>query len=215
MKNVKVKGVTRNIRYRLIYFEGECFLVDSESGCISYFFPFLDWFIPKKMMKLSKENEKKLVVLYNDYQKKPAFLTIYAAIAIAISSFLNRIDVYFDNNLTIKANGVVLCVFIILAITFRIQMSIRAKKMVTSIMSLEAMGEQKIRIIPSSIAYMFKCFGGYLLTVLVCWATTAMFLNNGNWLMLICWLIFFLMILFLNVFSILGEDYKVQFIKSK
>ncbi|HDI7045464.1 TPA: DUF443 family protein, partial [Staphylococcus aureus] len=49
------KIINKNPKYRIIKYNGEYLMVDIISTWISLFFPFINWFIPKRYVKISRE----------------------------------------------------------------------------------------------------------------------------------------------------------------
>ncbi|NDQ95748.1 DUF443 family protein, partial [Staphylococcus aureus] len=52
--------IDKNAKYRIIKYNDEYFMVDLSSNCISYLLPMINWFIPKKGVKLSVKEVEKL-----------------------------------------------------------------------------------------------------------------------------------------------------------
>ncbi|HGZ9190290.1 TPA: DUF443 family protein, partial [Staphylococcus aureus] len=47
--------INKNPKYRIIKYNEEYFMVDLVSTWIAYFLPMINWFIPKKYAKISRE----------------------------------------------------------------------------------------------------------------------------------------------------------------
>ncbi|HHC9962372.1 TPA: DUF443 family protein, partial [Staphylococcus aureus] len=62
-----IKVINKNPRYKVVQYNDEYLLIDLVSTWLVYFFPFINWFIPKRYAKLS---EKELENLNVDKQNK-------------------------------------------------------------------------------------------------------------------------------------------------
>ncbi|MQK60865.1 DUF443 family protein, partial [Escherichia coli] len=49
------KIINKNPKYRIIKYNDEYLMIDIISTWISLFFPFINWFIPKRYVKISRE----------------------------------------------------------------------------------------------------------------------------------------------------------------
>ncbi|PZL48690.1 hypothetical protein C7P91_14555, partial [Staphylococcus aureus] len=52
--------IDKNAKYRIIKYNDEYFMIDLSSNYISYLLPMINWFIPKKGVKLSVKEVEKL-----------------------------------------------------------------------------------------------------------------------------------------------------------
>ncbi|WP_200837983.1 DUF443 family protein, partial [Staphylococcus aureus] len=52
--------INKNPKYRVIKYDDEYLMVDVISTWLVYFFPFINWFIPKRCAKISREEYEKL-----------------------------------------------------------------------------------------------------------------------------------------------------------
>lgn len=62
-----IRVINKNPRYKVVQYNDEYLLIDLVSTWLVYFFPFINWFIPKIYAKLS---EKELENLNVDKQNK-------------------------------------------------------------------------------------------------------------------------------------------------
>lgn len=52
--------INKNPKYRVIKYDDEYLLIDLVSTWLVYFFPFINWFIPKRCAKINREEYEKL-----------------------------------------------------------------------------------------------------------------------------------------------------------
>ncbi|HCY0269281.1 TPA: DUF443 family protein, partial [Staphylococcus aureus] len=50
-----IKVINKNPRYKVVQYNDEYLLIDLVSTWLVYFFPFINWFIPKRYAKLSEK----------------------------------------------------------------------------------------------------------------------------------------------------------------
>ncbi|MVG43329.1 DUF443 family protein, partial [Staphylococcus aureus] len=55
--------INKNPKYRIIKYNEEYFMVDLVSTWIAYFLPMINWFIPKKYVKISREEFESLNIV--------------------------------------------------------------------------------------------------------------------------------------------------------
>ncbi|HDA2257844.1 TPA: DUF443 family protein, partial [Staphylococcus aureus] len=55
--------INKNPKYRVIKYDDEYLMVDVISTWLVYFFPFINWFIPKKYAKISREEFESLNIV--------------------------------------------------------------------------------------------------------------------------------------------------------
>ncbi|HEI7142001.1 TPA: DUF443 family protein [Staphylococcus aureus] len=69
------KIINKNPKYRIIKYNDEYLMVDIISTWISLFFPFINWFIPKEYVKISREEFENLNI-YNTKNKRSKIFLI-------------------------------------------------------------------------------------------------------------------------------------------
>ncbi|ORN83142.1 hypothetical protein B7986_10110, partial [Staphylococcus aureus] len=50
------KVINKNPKYRIIKYESEYLMIDLASNWIVFFFPFINWLIPKTYVKITKND---------------------------------------------------------------------------------------------------------------------------------------------------------------
>ncbi|HDE4803678.1 TPA: DUF443 domain-containing protein [Staphylococcus aureus] len=97
-----VRVIYKNPKYKVIQHNGEYLLVDLVSTWFVYFFPFINWFIPKKYAIISEEEFENLNVV------KPAKKNVFwpvagssALLGVALRKYTHLLDIQLDKKLVI------------------------------------------------------------------------------------------------------------------
>ncbi|AGP27600.1 DUF443 domain-containing protein [Staphylococcus aureus] len=96
------KIINKNPKYRIIKYNDEYLMVDIISTWISLFFPFINWFIPKEYVKISREEFENLNIV------KPAKKNVFWPVAgssalqgVALRKYTHLLDIQLDKKLVI------------------------------------------------------------------------------------------------------------------
>ena len=96
------KIINKNPKYRIIKYNDEYLMVDIISTWISLFFPFINWFIPKRYVKISKKEFDDLNIVKP--VKNKAFWPVAgssALLGVALRKYTHLLDVQLDKKLVI------------------------------------------------------------------------------------------------------------------
>ncbi|HHG6145997.1 TPA: DUF443 family protein, partial [Staphylococcus aureus] len=98
-----IKVINKNPRYKVVQYNDEYLLIDLVSTWLVYFFPFINWFIPKRYAKLS---EKELENLNVDKQNKnnifwPVTGSSFLFVVI-LRKYVHTFEVQLDNKILIS-----------------------------------------------------------------------------------------------------------------
>ncbi|KIU01065.1 tandem five-TM protein [Staphylococcus aureus] len=157
--------INQNPKYRIIKYNNEYFMVDLVSTWIAYFLPMINWFIPKKYAKISREEFESLNIV------KPAKNNTFwpvAGFAVLLTT-LTRKYIYLLNIHLEKEIVILTCCMILLAV-FTLFLYLN-KKLKLHMFEDNKNDNDKIILIPtfkniclSLIAYVF--FGGFSIMLL-------------------------------------------------
>ncbi|MCL7621367.1 DUF443 domain-containing protein [Staphylococcus aureus] len=96
------KIINKNPKYRIIKYNDEYLMIDIISTWISLFFPFINWFIPKGYVKISREEFENLNIV------KPAKKNVFwpvagssALLGVALRKYTHLLDTQLDRKLVI------------------------------------------------------------------------------------------------------------------
>ncbi|EFC06989.1 conserved hypothetical protein [Staphylococcus aureus subsp. aureus H19] len=113
------KIINKNPKYRIIKYNDEYLMVDIISTWISLFFPFINWFIPKRYIKISREEFENLNIV------KPAKKNVFwpvagisALFAVTLRKYTHLLDTQLDRKLVIA----ICCITFIGILTFYVRL---------------------------------------------------------------------------------------------
>lgn len=75
------KVINKNPKYRIIKYDSEYLMIDLASNWIVFFFPFINWLIPKTYVKITKNDYEKLNIV-KPVKNKSIGWTIFAGIVL-------------------------------------------------------------------------------------------------------------------------------------
>lgn len=127
MKKCEVKQINKNPKYRIIKYNNEYFMVDLVSNWISYIFPMINWFIPKKCIQISKEEAAKLSVIEPIKNNNIGFICGSGVLlSVVLRKYINILDFQAEKLLVL----ICCCLALICIITFFIYLN---KKLVLNL----------------------------------------------------------------------------------
>ncbi|MFI3205603.1 DUF443 family protein, partial [Staphylococcus aureus] len=113
------KIINKNPKYRIIKYNDEYLMVDIISIWISLFFPFINWFIPKGYVKISREEFENLNIV------KPAKKNVFWPVAgistlfaVTLRKYTHLLDTQLDRKLVIA----ICCITFIGILTFYVRL---------------------------------------------------------------------------------------------
>ena len=211
-----VKIPEKKAKYRIIEAEGKKYLIDTEEHKLSYIFPMMNWFIPKKAKELTDDELEALKPqkILNKEEKKERNRLAWGAggSGTALYAATRDYDKYFDVQVSYILSIFVFWAIIILALAIRMYASIRMKDKKINFKSYD----YKIVYIPR-----FKTALGilsiYAFFMCVTFGTISLFFHKGidNLIITVAYLLALLFPLFSNIFFILPGEAKVKIKKSK
>ncbi|HFU4294572.1 TPA: DUF443 family protein [Staphylococcus aureus] len=146
------KIINKNAKYRIIKYNGEYLMVDIISTWISLFFPFINWFIPKRYVKISREEFENLNIV------KPAKKNVFWPVAgistlfaVTLRKYTHLLDTQLDKKLVIA----ICCIIFIGILTFYVRL---IKKSSLNIYNTKNK-RSKIVLIPTLKNVCFTLFG--------------------------------------------------------
>ena len=198
------KIIRMNPKYRIIKYNNDYFMVDTISHWITFLFPMINWFIPKRYAKLSEEEYNNLDIVK---PVKNSGASIGAGLAILISALLrNYVNIF---NIQIQKSVAVLsCVIGFLGVFI---FFLYINKKVTLDIYKRNKTHSKIILIPTLKNFGFTLFS-YLLLGGISWVTMEMLTIDHlyNIFMFIAWIGIIAGFFFINMFAIM--DKKVHII---
>ncbi|MDK8288952.1 MAG: DUF443 family protein [Staphylococcus lugdunensis] len=198
------KIINMNPKYRIIKYNNDYFMVDTISHWITFLFPMINWFIPKRYAKLSEEEYNNLNIVK---PVKNSGASIGVGLAILISVLLRKYVFIFDVQVQ-QSIAVISCVIAFLGVFI---FFLYINKKVTLDIYKRNKTHSKIILIPTlkSIGYTlasYILYGGFAFVIFYGLAVE----NLYNVFIFILWVIWIAAFFFFNMFAII--DKKVHII---
>ena len=146
------KIINKNPKYRIIKYNDEYLMIDIISTWISLFFPFINWFIPKRYVKISREEFENLNIV------KPAKKNVFwpvASISTLFAVTLRKYTLLLDTQLDKKLVIAICCTTFIGILIFYVRL---IKKSSLNIYNTKNK-RSKIFLIPTLKNVCFTLFG--------------------------------------------------------
>ncbi|WP_049310076.1 DUF443 domain-containing protein [Staphylococcus aureus] len=200
--------INQNPKYRIIKYNNEYFMVDLVSTWIAYFLPMINWFIPKKYAKISREEFESLNIV------KPAKNNTFwpvAGFAVLLTT-LTRKYIYLLNIHLEKEIVILTCCMILLGV-FALFIYINTK-LKLHIFDKNKSNNEKIILIPTFKNICFTIFY-YLFTGFMSYGAfyLLVFENVQNLILYVSWLFMTMLFMFMNMHSIIDKKVHI-FLKS-
>lgn len=137
------KVINKNPKYRIIKYESEYLMIDLASNRIVFFFPFINWLIPKTYIKITKNDYEKLNIV--EPVKNNVFWPVAGSsvlFGIILRKYGNFFNVQFEKQLAIT-------VFFIMLIGMLIFYFYLNKKLTLKIFNTNVVNKNRVVLIPT------------------------------------------------------------------
>lgn len=137
------RQIYKNPKYRVIRYNNEYFMVDLVSTWITYFFPMINWFLPKKYAKISENEFERLNIV--EPVKNNVFWPVAGSsvlFGIILRKYGNFFNVQFEKQLAIT-------VFFIMLIGMLIFYFYLNKKLTLKIFNTNVVNKNRVVLIPT------------------------------------------------------------------
>ncbi|HDG5481629.1 TPA: DUF443 family protein [Staphylococcus aureus] len=198
------KQIYKNPKYRVIRYNNEYFMVDLVSTWITYFFPLINWFMPKKYAKISEKEFESLNIV------KPVKNNVFWPVAgssvlfgIILRKYGNFFNVQFEKKVAIT-------VFFIMLIGILIFYFYLNKKLKLKIFNTNVVNKNKIVLIPTFkqgclIVFAYLFLGSASIFTLAILLTT----ESQNIIIFLTWVIITMFFFLVNMASIGNKNVHV------
>ncbi|UTR13820.1 DUF443 domain-containing protein [Salipaludibacillus sp. LMS25] len=209
MVNGDLQFIYNNIRYRLVYIDGNYYVIDIMSPLWKVLFPFVFWIFPHKGYRI---NDEKIVELLRDptIPQKRTMLYNFGAIgiALAIARILGEIDDYFHLATSSVTNTVILVCSLIVFFLFACRISHIHKENLIKKVAISQLQTDQLVIRPLSLKQYLLFFVYYMFLLIVSVLTCWLFIYSGNMLILLGAVLFvFSLSISVAVAARVGETY--------
>ncbi|WP_103254285.1 DUF443 family protein [Staphylococcus aureus] len=198
------KQIYKNPKYRVIRYNNEYFMVDLVSTWITYFFPLINWFMPKKYAKISEKEFESLNIV------KPVKNNVFWPVAgssvlfgIILRKYGNFFNVQFEKKVAIT-------VFFIMLIGILIFYFYLNKKLKLKIFNTNVVNKNRVVLIPTFkqgllIVFAYLFLGSASIFTLAILLTT----ESQNIIIFLTWVIITMFFFLVNMASIGNKNVHV------
>ncbi|SGS66296.1 membrane spanning protein [Staphylococcus aureus] len=198
-----IRVINKNPRYKVVQYNGEYLLIDLVSTWLVYFFPFINWFIPKRCAKISREEYEKLNTV-KPVKNKTFWPVAGGTILLGVTSrkYIHLLNIQLE-----KRSVIIICFVVFLCILIFFVLLNRKLKLKVFDNKKE---EQKIILVPTLknavlILYGYLLIGGMLILALSMLLT----LENQNLITFIAWGMGLMLFFLMNITLIVNKKAKV------
>lgn len=195
--------INKNPKYRVIKYDDEYLLIDLVSTWLVYFFPFINWFIPKRCAKISREEYEKLNTV-KPVKNKTFWPVAGGTILLGVTSrkYIHLLNIQLE-----KRSVIIICFIVFLCILIFFVLLNRKLKLKVFDNKKE---EQKIILVPTLknavlILYGYLLIGGMSILALSMLLT----LENQNLITFIAWGMGLILFFLMNITLIVNKKAKV------
>ncbi|RNH62601.1 DUF443 family protein [Staphylococcus aureus] len=195
--------MNKNPKYRVIKYDDEYLMVDVISTWLVYFFPFINWFIPKRCAKISREEYEKLNTV-KPVKNKTFWPVVGGTILLGVTSrkYIHLLNIQLEKILVI-----IICFVVFLCILIFFVLLNRKLKLKVFDNKIE---DKKIILVPTLknavlILYSYLLIGGMSILALSMLLT----LENQNLITFIAWGIGLMLFFLMNITLIVNKKAKV------
>ncbi|HHW5057606.1 TPA: DUF443 family protein [Staphylococcus aureus] len=198
-----IRVINKNPRYKVVQYNGEYLLIDLVSTWLVYFFPFINWFIPKRCAKISREEYEKLNTV-KPVKNKTFWPVAGGTILLGVTSrkYIHLLNIQLE-----KRSVIIICFVVFLCILIFFVLLNRKLKLKVFDNKKE---EQKIILVPTLknavlILYGYLLIGGMSILALSMLLT----LENQNLITFIAWVMGLMLFFLMNITLIVNKKAKV------
>ncbi|HAR5118197.1 TPA: DUF443 domain-containing protein [Staphylococcus aureus] len=195
--------MNKNPKYRVIKYDDEYLMVDVIRTWLVYFFPFINWFIPKRCAKISREEYEKLNTV-KPVKNKNFWPVVGGTILLGATSrkYIHLLNIQLE-----KRSVIFICFVVFLCILIFFVLLNRKLKLKVFDNKKE---EQKIILVPTLksavlILYGYLLIGGMSILALSMLLT----LENQNLITFIAWGMGLMLFFLMNITLIVNKTVKV------
>ncbi|HCZ7969695.1 TPA: DUF443 domain-containing protein [Staphylococcus aureus] len=199
-----VRVIYKNPKYKVIQHNGEYLLVDLVSTWFVYFFPFINWFIPKKYAIISEEEFENLNVVKPN--KNNVFWSVIGSsvlFGVTLRKYVHVFDVQLD-----KLVVMILCALALICVIvfyFNLNRKLKLKVFDTNIEK-----NKRVILIPTFKLGCFLVFGYIFAGSFSIFSLIAlMTIEPQNIIIFIYWIMMTMLFFLLNMTSIGNEKVRV------
>ncbi|MBO1002266.1 DUF443 family protein [Pseudogracilibacillus auburnensis] len=200
--NCKVEHVYKNMRYKILKFNGEVYILDMDRSFWTIFIPFIYWFIPHKCYKIDNETYNLIQMTEEKQISVGSMALLGGGVSILFVNLLKPLFYELNIPTTIGINSIALSLVIILSFLVRLFIHKRLYNNLHKIIDLNKAPIIKLKVRPSKTNYFLK----YSFSFLFSWGLASLFgfafIHFGNIIVLLGGFILLFLGLILNLQAI-------------
>ncbi|AIF45517.1 DUF443 family protein [Virgibacillus sp. SK37] len=211
--NCEVEFVNKNMRYNLLTINGETYIFDKDRSFWVFFFPFAIWLTSHYVFRIDDKSKIDQLKNPKDSQSKSRlFSFLGVGVSILLANLLRPLMDYFNIQITPLFTYSILLFAFFIIISIRKYLGKINKKSLCNITEIENIKMEKIRIRPKSIKHFLKFIFGYLFILAFNILSVALFIEFGNIMVLLFFMIFALVLFIFNIATVVPGRTKVKFL---
>ncbi|MCJ0929959.1 DUF443 domain-containing protein [Virgibacillus halodenitrificans] len=213
--NCEVEFVNKNMRYNLLTINGETYIFDKDRSFWVFFFPFAIWLTSHYVFRIDDKSKIDQLKNPKDSQSKTGlFSFLGVGVSILLANLLRPLMDYFNIQITPLFTYSILLFAFFIIISIRKYLSKINKKSLCNIIEIENIKMEKIRIRPKSIKHFLKFIFGYLFILAFNILSVALFIEFGNIMVLLFFMIFALVLFIFNIATVVPGRTKIKFVNA-
>ncbi|MEC2158236.1 DUF443 family protein [Virgibacillus halodenitrificans] len=213
--NCVVEFVNKNMRYNLLTINEETYIFDKDRSFWVFFFPFAIWLTSYSVFKIDEKSKIDQLKNPKDSQFKSGLFSVFGVgLSILLANLLRPIMDYFNIQMTALFTYSILLFAFIIIISIRKYLSKVNKKSLCNIIEVEKLKLEKIRIRPKSVNHFLKFLFSYLFILAFNILSVALFIEFGNMMILLFFMIFALVLFIFNIATVVPGRTKIKFVNA-
>ncbi|OEH54452.1 hypothetical protein AQ616_11885 [Oceanobacillus sp. E9] len=208
-----VRGVFKNIRYRILEINDEEYILDMGNSIWKIIFPFLHWILPNPVYKINNEIVDKLAVPEREQPKTISAGTgaLGGLIGVFLASLIRPLANMFHIPSTSLINFIITILVVIIALSVFIYINTRSKRNLTAIVDYKHYPRKKLWIRPPSLKFFSSLCFFYLFFMALTVVPLMGFIETGNIIVFFGGIFCLFITYMINYFTILVGNTTVRF----
>lgn len=202
--NTEVFLILKNFRYQLIKTDNKFYIIDKDKPyLLVYLLPFLYWLFPKRIYQISEESANLLQTIPNKDTKNAKLSLFAVGISMTFASLLRPITDYFSIQITTSLASLIVALFAFCLIYFRFLIGKQNKKSILKTIDLNTEDNYlSVYVFPIPFKKMFSFTAMNLFAMVIAAGAMIGFILHGNIIILVTYIMFFFILLFLNILTV-------------
>ncbi|HLQ97664.1 MAG TPA: DUF443 family protein [Candidatus Dormibacteraeota bacterium] len=212
-----VRRTAKNLRYRILTIRGENYILDMGGASLwKMLFPFFYWLLPNRVYKVDDQEIAEELTAPTVKEKAGSSQFIWMIIASIMASTLSPLINYFDVDIPIYVNAIIVTVIVLLMTSLIFSLSRMLKKSMYQIIDLSQLFKGWLWIMPVPFKFVFFVTFMYVGCLGLGVMGAAAYIKYGNWLILLfSTMLIFVGIVLPGLTTIIEGNTRVKFLGGK